>query len=49
MVAFTLAGQIAASMVLDHFGLLGFPHIPFDAKRLLGACLLAAGVYLIRF
>jgi len=49
MVALTLAGQLAASMFLDHFGLLGFPRIPFDAKRLIGAGLLAAGVYLIRF
>jgi transporter family-2 protein len=49
MVAFTLAGQLAASMLLDNFGLLGFPHIPFDFKRLMGSLLLAAGVYLIRF
>ena len=49
MVALTLAGQVAASMLLDHFGLLGFPHIPFDAKRLVGSVLLLAGVYLIRF
>lgn len=49
MIALTLAGQIAASMALDHFGLLGFPHIPFDGKRLVGSLLLAAGVYLIRF
>jgi transporter family-2 protein len=49
MVALTLAGQVAASMALDHFGLLGFPHIPFDIKRLIGSVLLLAGVYLIRF
>ncbi len=49
MVALTLAGQVGASLFLDHFGLLGFPHIPFDVKRLVGAVLLAAGVYLIRF
>lgn len=49
MVAFTLTGQLAASMLLDHFGLLGFPHIAFDGKRLLGVGLLAVGVYLIRF
>lgn len=48
MIALTLAGQLAASMALDHFGLLGFPHIPFDGKRLLGSLLLAAGVLLIR-
>lgn len=49
MIALTLAGQVAASMALDHYGLLGFPHIPFDAKRLVGSVLLLAGVYLIRF
>lgn len=49
MVAFTLAGQVAASMLLDNYGLLGFPVIPFDAKRLIGSVLLVAGVYLIRF
>ncbi len=49
MIALTLAGQVAASMALDHFGLFGFPHIPFDLKRLAGSVLLLAGVYLIRF
>ncbi len=49
MVALTLAGQVAASMALDHYGLIGFPHIPFDLKRLVGSVLLLAGVYLIRF
>ena len=49
MVALTLAGQVAASMALDHYGLLGFPHISFDGKRLAGSILLLAGVYLIRF
>lgn len=48
MIALTLAGQLAASMFLDHFGLLGFPHIPFDGKRMLGSLFLAAGVLLIR-
>ena len=48
MIALTLAGQMGASMALDHFGLLGYPHIPFDGKRLLGSLLLLAGVYLIR-
>ena len=49
MIALTLAGQVAASVTLDHFALLGFPHIPFDGKRLAGSILLLAGVYLIRF
>ncbi|MGE4537710.1 MAG: DMT family transporter [Desulfovibrio sp.] len=48
MIALTLAGQMGASMALDNYALLGFPHIPFDGKRLLGSVLLLAGVYLIR-
>ncbi|MBF0480680.1 MAG: DMT family transporter [Desulfovibrionaceae bacterium] len=48
MLGFILAGQLAASLALDHFGLLGFPHIPFDLKRLAGVGLLAAGVYLVK-
>lgn len=49
MIALSLAGQIGASMLLDNYGLLGFPHIPFSFKRLVGSLLLLAGVYLIRF
>ena len=48
MLGFMLAGQLLASLVLDHFGLLGFPHIPIDLKRLAGVGLLAAGVYLVK-
>jgi transporter family-2 protein len=49
MVALTLAGQLIASMVLDNYGLLGFPEIAFGAKRMIGILLLGAGVYLIRY
>jgi len=48
MIALTLAGQMGASMALDNYALLGYPHIAFDGKRLLGSVLLLAGVYLIR-
>lgn len=48
MVALTLAGQLLASMLLDNYGLLGYPQIAFSAKRLAGLVLLGAGVYLIR-
>jgi len=48
LVALILAGQMAASLLLDQFGLLGYPVIPFDFKRLAGAVLLVAGVLLIR-
>jgi len=43
-----IAGQVFASVLLDHFGLLGLPTIPIDGRRLLGVALLSAGVFLIR-
>lgn len=49
MMALVLAGQMAMSVFLDHFGLLGYPQIPFDIKRFCGVLLLLAGVYCIRF
>lgn len=48
LVALILAGQMAASLMLDQYGLLGYPVIPLDLKRLAGAILLVAGVLLIR-
>ena len=47
LLALTLAGQMLASMVVDHYGILGFPRSPVTASRLLGAVLLVAGVLLI--
>ena len=48
MLALILAGQILASLIYDHFGLLGFPVQPISALRLLGVALLGAGVWLVR-
>ena len=48
MLALVLAGQLLTSLLFDHFGLLGFPVQPLSAGRLLGVCLLAIGVLLIR-
>lgn len=47
-VACIILGQLSASVALDHFGLVGFPQHSVTAPRVLGLCLLAAGVYLIR-
>ncbi len=47
LVATVVAGQLVASLVLDHFGWLGFPQHLVTAPRLLGAILLAGGVWLI--
>ena len=43
-----VAGQMVVSIVLDHFGLLGLDRHPVNAGRLIGACLLAAGVILVK-
>ena len=46
--ALVVAGQTLGAMLLDHFGLLGFPVHPIGAMRVLGAALLVGGVALIR-
>jgi len=48
MLALILAGQMLASLVLDHFGWLGYPIQPVSLQRLLGALLIGSGVYLVR-
>ena len=47
LLALTLAGQMAAALLVDHFGIIGFPQWPATPARLLGAVLLVAGVLLI--
>ena len=48
MIALILAGQIGVSLVLDHFGLLGYAQKLISWQRLLGAVLVGVGVFLIR-
>jgi transporter family-2 protein len=48
LVALLLAGQAAASLVVDHFGWVGFEEHPVTAGRLAGMALLAAGIALVR-
>ena len=48
LVALILAGQAAASLTVDHFGLVGFEENPVTPGRLLGLGLVAAGVVLVR-
>ena len=49
LVALILAGQAAASLTVDHFGLVGFQENPITPGRLLGIGLVALGVVLVRF
>lgn len=46
-IALALAGQITASLALDHFGWIGFTRQPINLYRVLGALLLFAGVVLV--
>ena len=47
LLALTLAGQMAAALVVDHYGVIGFPQAPVTPVRLIGVVLLLAGVLLI--
>ncbi len=47
-ISITIAGQVLVSILLDHFGVVGFAARPVTAMRLLGALLLIAGVLLVR-
>ncbi len=48
LVALILAGQAFASLLVDHFGWVGFEEHPVTLLRLLGILLLAGGVALVR-
>ena len=48
-VALALAGQVIASMLLDHFGLFGLVEKQLTVSRVSGALLLIGGVVLIQF
>jgi transporter family-2 protein len=48
-VAIFIAGQLIASILIDHFALLGVPGHPIDLPRLIGVAMLAGGVVLIRW
>lgn len=47
LVACVVTGQLAASSVIDHFGLFGYPARPINTERVLGLVLLAAGMLLV--
>jgi transporter family-2 protein len=47
LLALVVLGQLLASLVIDHFGWIGFPQHPISTLRLLGAIMLFGGVLLI--
>lgn len=47
-ISVTIAGQVFVSILLDHFGVVGFAARPVTAPRIIGALLLIAGVLLVR-
>ena len=48
LIVLVVAGQLLASVLLDHFGLLGYAVRPFNAWRALGCALLVVAVVVIR-
>lgn len=47
LIALTVLGQMLAALLVDHYGVLGFPQSDVTPLRLLGAALLVIGVLLI--
>jgi bacterial/archaeal transporter family-2 protein len=47
LLALIVLGQLVTSLLVDHFGWLGFPHHAVTPLRLLGAALLFGGVLLM--
>jgi bacterial/archaeal transporter family-2 protein len=47
MVALVIAGQLIVALVVDRFGILGYPQIAVTPTRLLGAVLLLVGALLV--
>jgi transporter family-2 protein len=47
-VAAIIAGQLAAALLIDHYGWLGIPEHPVNLPRIVGAVCLLAGVVLVR-
>jgi bacterial/archaeal transporter family-2 protein len=49
LIALVVAGQALASVVVDHFGWVGFEREPVTIGRIAGVALLGAGVVLVRY
>jgi len=49
LIALTIAGQVVASLVLDHYGMLGVAVREITTGRVMGAILVVAGALMVRF
>ena len=49
MLASSIVGQLAAALVIDHYGLFGATVMPISPTRIVGVVFLALGVILIRW
>lgn len=47
-IALVVAGQMVASIVVDHYGLLGFPVRPFSYAKLCGCAMFLIGLVLMK-
>jgi transporter family-2 protein len=47
LLGLALLGQLAAALLVDHFGWLGFPEHPITLTRVAGVALLGLGVWLM--
>jgi len=45
---FAIAGQVVCAVIIDHFGLIGFPVKEISWSRIAGAALIIGGVYLVQ-
>jgi transporter family-2 protein len=48
LVCLAIAGQMVAALIMDHYGLLGFPQHSINWGRVAGAIMLIGGVLLMR-
>ncbi|MFC9414565.1 DMT family transporter [Bacillus mobilis] len=46
-IALSLLGQSIASIIIDHFGLLGMKVAKFEKKKLIGLCFISSGIIIM--
>ena len=49
LVAAVVAGQMVGSLLLDHYGVVGYPQHPLSIERVIGVILVMTGVALIQY